>query len=234
LPIGDRAAPDTAPTGTPPADEVSSPAIQDVRPIDCEDGPAAEAAADPATEQHGAIPQSTDEVAPLPAGAESEARPFGRRPWTSLFRLIAGDAGRSARGETGPLATQAAVSVEAPAAIATEPALAEETADPRIPVATLEIVPAEAAATIATDPAPAEEPVAADIPLAPDQLERDIAEIELVRDRLLSEAERTDEAPEATAPRSRTSDLVPILVGGALGFILLVVFGAAASFVSLR
>jgi hypothetical protein len=72
-----------------------------------------------------------------------------------------------------------------------------------------------------------------EIPLAPDQLERDIAEIEQVRDLLLSLPE-PQLAPEAEAPRSRTSDLVPILVGAALGFILLVVFGAAASFVSLR
>jgi hypothetical protein len=69
------------------------------------------------------------------------------------------------------------------------------------------------------------------VSLVPDQLERDIAEIEMVRDRLYAEyaAER-----DTAARRFRTSDYVPILVGAALAFTLLVVFGAAASFVSLR
>lgn len=65
------------------------------------------------------------------------------------------------------------------------------------------------------------------------QMERDIAEIAAVRDRLLSE-------PVQVMGRTRrfglvrTSDCVPILVGGILAFTALVVFGAAASFVSLR
>jgi hypothetical protein len=50
----------------------------------------------------------------------------------------------------------------------------------------------------------------------PDQLARDIAEI------------------VARPARSRTSDYVPILVGAVLAFTSLIVFGAAASFVSLR
>jgi hypothetical protein len=75
-----------------------------------------------------------------------------------------------------------------------------------------------------------------DTMLDPDQIERDIAEIVVVRNRLLSEV-----APTRGRMRSgrslgatRTSDYVPILIGGVLAFTSLVVFGAAASFVSLR
>jgi hypothetical protein len=69
--------------------------------------------------------------------------------------------------------------------------------------------------------------------VAPDQLERDIAEIEIRRDELDAEWERSQRSTDPAA-RSRTSDYVPILLGTVLGFTLLVVFGAAASFVSLR
>jgi hypothetical protein len=74
--------------------------------------------------------------------------------------------------------------------------------------------------------------------LAPNQLELDIAEIEVQRDALLAEWEHerrmTAAVPPAPAARSRTTDYVPILLGCVLGFTLLVMFGAAASFVSLR
>jgi hypothetical protein len=76
--------------------------------------------------------------------------------------------------------------------------------------------------------------------IAPNQLELDIAEIELQRDALLAEWEHERRTaamkavPAAPAARSRTTDHVPILLGCVLGFTLLVVFGAAASFVSLR
>jgi hypothetical protein len=66
------------------------------------------------------------------------------------------------------------------------------------------------------------------------QLERDIAEIEFVRDRLLSESASAPRKTVDRFPLARTSDFVPILVGGVLAFTSLVVFGAAASFVSLR
>jgi hypothetical protein len=94
------------------------------------------------------------------------------------------------------------------------------------------------------------DPIAADVPaadavtllelapaIAPDQLELDVAEIEVRRDALLAEWElerRITAVPAVLAPRSRTTDYVPILLGCVLGFTLLVVFGAAASFVSLR
>jgi hypothetical protein len=76
--------------------------------------------------------------------------------------------------------------------------------------------------------------------IAPDQLELDIAEIEVRRDALFIEWEQerhmtaTPPASAAPAAWSRTTDHVPILLGCVLGFTLLVVFGAAASFVSLR
>src|SRR5262247_3960658 len=60
-----------------------------------------------------------------------------------------------------------------------------------------------------------------------DQLARDIAEITHRHDQLLALATRSAGGPKA----SRTSDYVPILVGGVLA---LIVFGAAVSFVSLR
>jgi hypothetical protein len=66
------------------------------------------------------------------------------------------------------------------------------------------------------------------------QVERDIAEIQLVRDRLLSEFAPARRRAADRLASARTSDYVPILVGGVLAFTSLVVFGAAASFVSLR
>ena len=68
------------------------------------------------------------------------------------------------------------------------------------------------------------------------QIKRDVAEIEAVRDRLLSEvapANRRIRSADRLAS-ARTSDYVPILVGGVLALTSLVVFGAAALFVSLR
>ena len=92
---------------------------------------------------------------------------------------------------------------------------------------------------IATDVAAVDAPTLLELApaIAPDQLELDIAEIEVRRDALLAEWEherRMPAAPAVSAPRSRTTDYVPILLGCVLGFTLLVVFGAAASFVSLR
>jgi hypothetical protein len=68
------------------------------------------------------------------------------------------------------------------------------------------------------------------------QIKRDVAEIELVRDRLLSEVAPANRRipPADRCASARTSDYVPILVGGVLALTSLVVFGAAALFVSLR
>jgi hypothetical protein len=84
--------------------------------------------------------------------------------------------------------------------------------------------PVAAEAVILVDLAPA---------IAPDQLERDMVEIAARRDVLLSEWEQARRVP-VEPPRTRTSQYVPILLGSVLGFTLLVAFGAAASFVSLR
>jgi hypothetical protein len=77
-------------------------------------------------------------------------------------------------------------------------------------------------------------PVAATIP--DDQLMRDIAEIERARDALEalplgSTAMRRTQA-FALVP-SRTSDPVPVLVGGVLALVMLMVFGAAAAMTTL-
>jgi hypothetical protein len=66
------------------------------------------------------------------------------------------------------------------------------------------------------------------------QIERDIAEIEFIRDRLLNESAPMRRRVAARLASARASDYVPIVVGGVLAFTSLVVFGAAASFVSLR
>lgn len=79
----------------------------------------------------------------------------------------------------------------------------------------------------------------AEASLAPDasQLERDIADIEGARDALLEPVPFT--ITELRKARSRLSALrhaesVPILVGSVVGATLLLVFGAAASLISLR
>jgi hypothetical protein len=66
------------------------------------------------------------------------------------------------------------------------------------------------------------------------QIERDVAEIERVRDRLLSEFAPARRRTADRNASARTSDYVPIVVGGVIAFTSLVVFGAAALFVSLR
>jgi hypothetical protein len=68
--------------------------------------------------------------------------------------------------------------------------------------------------------------------LPPDQLMRDIAEIERVRDALdqlpvaMSFSKRTQ---SLTLVPARTTDAVPVVVGGVLALVMLTVFGAAAA-----
>jgi hypothetical protein len=64
-----------------------------------------------------------------------------------------------------------------------------------------------------------------------DQLMRDIAEIERVRDRLAAipvpaQMRRTQ---ALTVVPSRTTDSVPVMIGGVLALVMLAVFGAAAA-----
>ena len=139
-----------------------------------------------------------------------------RKPWTRILRIVA-------RNPDSSLDPAAAVTREEPEYGPCAAAdAAHEAPEPGAP----ELMPIADHVELAPE----------HLELAPDQLERDIAEIELIRDQLLAEpaelAARFDDTV-ASAP-SRTSDHVPILVGGALAFTLLVVFGAAASLVSLR
>jgi hypothetical protein len=64
-----------------------------------------------------------------------------------------------------------------------------------------------------------------------DQLMRDIAEIERVRDRLaaIPVAMQMRRTQALTLVRSRTTDSVPVMIGGVLALVMLAVFGAAAA-----
>ena len=96
-------------------------------------------------------------------------------------------------------------------------------------VATAAPLATAAAAPGATAPSPVIAPIAHTLPA--DQLMRDIAEIERARDVLAgmpsSSATRLTQA--LTLVPSRTSDVVPIVVGGVLALVMLTVFGAAAA-----
>ena len=63
-----------------------------------------------------------------------------------------------------------------------------------------------------------------------DQLMRDVAEIERVRDRLaaIPVAVPTRRTQALTLVPSRTTDSVPVMIGGVLALVMLTVFGAAA------
>jgi hypothetical protein len=63
--------------------------------------------------------------------------------------------------------------------------------------------------------------------LPDDQLMRDIAEIEPVRDRLAAIPMRRMQA--LTLVPARTTDPVPVVIGGVLALVMLTVFGAAAA-----
>lgn len=95
------------------------------------------------------------------------------------------------------------------------------------------------APTIAAEPiapSPAIPPVIAPMSIPDDQLMRDIAEIERVRDALESvplagfSGKRTQ---ALTLVPSRTTDAVPIVVGAVLALVMLTVFGAAAAMTKL-
>lgn len=98
------------------------------------------------------------------------------------------------------------------------------------------------AALMATAPKPAEahaEPVfriAAPTPQRPsDQLLRDIAEIERTRDALAGAPQphpfvKRRRTRSVVLVPSRTSDSVPVMIGGVFALVILTVFGAAAAF----
>ena len=73
-------------------------------------------------------------------------------------------------------------------------------------------------------------------PISPDQLMRDIAEIERVRDALAAQplpvfAKVRTQA--LTLVPARTTDPVPVVIGGVLALVMLTVFGAAAAMTKL-
>jgi hypothetical protein len=84
------------------------------------------------------------------------------------------------------------------------------------------------AAPLKTTEAPARFVVPA---LTDDQLTRDIAEIEQVRDRLaaIPVAVPMRRMQALTLVPSRTTDPVPVVIGGVLALVMLTVFGAAAA-----
>lgn len=89
-----------------------------------------------------------------------------------------------------------------------------------------------------TAPAPAFVIAAPDKPAVSDQLMRDIEEIVRARDALDAlplaasfSARRRTQA--LTLVPSRTSDMVPVVVGGVLALVMLTVFGAAAAMTKL-
>lgn len=85
--------------------------------------------------------------------------------------------------------------------------------------------------------APAAAPLKTATPVAParfvvpsaDQLMRDIAEIEQVRDRLAALPVPLRRTRALTLAASRTTDPVPVVIGGVLALVMLTVFGAAAA-----
>jgi hypothetical protein len=86
--------------------------------------------------------------------------------------------------------------------------------------------------TAAKPGAPAIAPPRFVVPSWPDdQLMRDIAEIERVRDRLaaIPIGVSTRRMQAFTLAPSRTTDPVPVVVGGVLALVMLTVFGAAAA-----
>jgi hypothetical protein len=209
------AAPDEAPLV--PATAIALVAAESIEPQSADDR--IEAAEPLAVEDHIEAPACDDTT----ARAETSDTPpseaptwLERKPWARIFRIVARNADRAA---DHPVAVLPEEPADALSLAADEAEVARESpAAELVPIAdNVELAPEH-------------------VELAPDQLERDITEIELIRDRLLAEEDASavpfDEM-RAAAP-SRTSDHVPILVGGALAFTLLVVFGAAASLVSLR
>ena len=93
-----------------------------------------------------------------------------------------------------------------------------------------------------TQAAPKAEPFALalipppDAPISPDQLMRDIAEIERVRDTLAAQPAPVfakGRTQALTLAPARTTDAVPVMIGGVLALVMLTVFGAAAAMTKL-
>ena len=84
-------------------------------------------------------------------------------------------------------------------------------------------------------PQPVAQPTPA-APISPDQLMRDIAEIERVRDALAAQPAPVfakGRTQALTLVPARTTDAVPVVIGGVLALVMLTVFGAAAAMTKL-
>lgn len=124
----------------------------------------------------------------------------------------------------------AAPQADEPVAAAPPPAAADTQAP--VPEAPAELAPI----VVQHEPAAVESSQVSLVPEA-DQLERDIAEIQRVRDALLAQPPFTIIDPRRVHgrfARLRNSDAVPIVIGTVVGLSLLIVFGAAASLITLR
>jgi hypothetical protein len=97
--------------------------------------------------------------------------------------------------------------------------------------------PKPAANTVAAEIAPEQPAVVNVAPVIPsDQLMRDIAEIERTRDALAAlpapvYGKRRTQA--LTLMPSRTTDAVPVVIGGVLALVMLTIFGTAAAMTKL-
>lgn len=189
-----------------------------------------------------AQPNIADVIAPAPRkrgpDADQFVHPATRRFFAALRAPVSAPRSEASTAPIAPADAQSHQPIRAaasPSPVATSfealPAPASAAAGPS-ETATA-VTPA---ATATNEPAMVE---SAEASLAPDasQLERDIAEIECARDALVDPAPFTIADPRK--PRSRFSMLrhaesVPILVGSVVGATLLIVFGAAASLISLR
>ena len=100
-------------------------------------------------------------------------------------------------------------------------------ADPPVMATPVEPVVSEPAKPVAPPPAA--------LSLPDDQLLRDLAEIERARDALaaIPVIPSKRRAQALTLVPSRTSDPVPVVVGGVLALVMLTVFGAAAAMTKL-
>ncbi len=108
---------------------------------------------------------------------------------------------------------------------------AKPAAAPAMPKADPVLVPAVVAQPPVVQPAAT---LAA--PISADQLMRDIAEIERVRDVLAAQPTPVfakGRTQALTLVPARTSDAVPIVIGGVLALVMLTVFGAAAAMTKL-
>ena len=99
--------------------------------------------------------------------------------------------------------------------------------EPAMPQAEPFVVPVAVVEAVA-QPTPA--------PISPDQLMRDIAEIERVRDALAAQPTPVfakGRTQALTLVPARTTDAVPVVIGGVLALVMLTVFGAAAAMTKL-